>query len=120
MDVLSEFDVIRICTAYKYRGQSLEEVPSQVHILKECEPIYEEHHGWHSELRQARDFRDLPSRAQDYVRRVEELTETEVILISVGERREETILRRNPFQQGPLSSPKTVRHKKLDRRKKPV
>ena len=120
MDVLSEFDAIRICTAYKYRGQRLEEVPSQVHILKECEPIYEEHQGWEAELRQARDFRDLPSRAQDYVRRVEELTETEVTLISVGERREETILRRNPFQQGLLSSQKTVRHKGLDRRKKPV
>ena len=38
MDVLSEFDTIRICTAYKYRGQRLEGVPSQVHILKECEP----------------------------------------------------------------------------------
>ena len=120
MDVLSEFDTVRICTAYNYRGQRLEEVPSQVHILKECEPIYEEHQGWQAELRQARDFRNLPSRAQDYVRRVEELAETEVILVSVGERREETILRRNPFQQVPPSSPKTVHHKRLDRRKKTI
>ncbi len=101
MDVLSELETIRICTAYKYRGKRLEEVPSQVQILNECEPIYEEHRGWRAEMNEARRFKDLPARAQDYVRRVEELTDTEVILVSVGERREETILRRNPFGQGP-------------------
>jgi adenylosuccinate synthase len=101
MDVLSEFDTIRICTAYRYKGTRMEDVPSQVHVLKDCEPIYEDHPGWKAELRHAREFRSLPAKAQDYVRRIEELTETEITLVSVGERREETILRRNPFQQGP-------------------
>ena len=101
MDVLSEFDTVRICTAYRYRGRRLEDVPSQVRILKECEPIYEDQPGWRAELKPARRFGDLPSAAQGYVRRVEELTGTEVILVSVGERREETILRRNPFQEPP-------------------
>jgi adenylosuccinate synthase len=104
MDVLSEFETIRICTGYRYQGRSLEEVPSQIEILRECEPVYEEHPGWKADLKNARNFLDLPPRAHDYVRRIEELTETEVVLVSVGERREETILRRNPFRRGPSKS----------------
>jgi adenylosuccinate synthase len=104
MDVLSEFDTIRICTAYQHRDRRIEEVPSQLQVLKECEPVYEDHPGWKAELRNSRTFQDLPSKARDYVRRIEELTETEVTLVSVGEKRAETILRRNPFQRGPRSS----------------
>ena len=104
MDVLGEFDTIRICTAYQHRGRRIEEVPSQVQVLKECEPVYEEHPGWKAELRNARSFRDLPRQARHYVRRIEELTGTRVTLVSVGEKREETILRRNPFQRRPRRS----------------
>jgi adenylosuccinate synthase len=104
MDVLSEFETIRICTSYRYKGQRYEEVPSQAKVLQECQPVYEEIPGWKAELRNIRNFEDLPSRARDYVRHVEELTDTEVILVSVGERREETILRRNPFRRGPRKS----------------
>jgi len=104
MDVLSEFETIRICTAYQHRGRRIEEVPSQVQALKECEPVFEDHPGWKAELRNFRSFQDLPSKAQGYVRRIEELTGTEVALVSVGEKRVETILRRNPFQQGPRLS----------------
>jgi len=104
MDVLGEFDTIRICTAYQHRGRRIEEVPSQVQVLKECEPVYEDHPGWKAELRNARNFRDLPRQARDYVRRIEELTEAKVTLVSVGEKRAETILRRNPFQRRPRRS----------------
>jgi len=100
MDVLGEFDTIRICTAYQHRGRRIEEVPSQVQVLKECEPVYEDHPGWKADLRNARSFQDLPPKARHYVRRIEELTETKVALVSVGEKRAETILRRNPFRQG--------------------
>lgn len=104
MDVLGEFETIKICTAYQCQGQRCEEVPSATKILQECEPIYEEIPGWKAELRDTRNFEDLPPRAKDYIRHVEELTNTEVILVSVGERREETILRRNPFRHGPGKS----------------
>ena len=104
MDVLSEFDTIRVCTAYQHRGRRTEEVPSQVQVLKECEPVYEDHPGWKAELRNSRSFQDLPPKARDYIRRIEELTETEVTLVSVGEKRAETILRRNPFRQSPRRS----------------
>ncbi len=104
MDVLGEFETIKICTAYQCQGQRREEVPSATKILQECEPVYEEIPGWKAELRDTRNFEDLPPRAKDYIRHVEELTNTEVILVSVGERREETILRRNPFRHGPRKS----------------
>jgi len=101
MDVLSEFPTIQVCTAYRYQGQVLEEVPSALKALEECEPVYKELPGWGADLSGAKKIEDLPGPAQDYIRRVEELTETEVMLVSVGQRREETILRRNPFQKGP-------------------
>ena len=104
MDVLSEFETIKICTSYRYQGQRNEEVPSQIKVLQECEPVYEEIPGWKVDLRDIRNFEDLPPRAKDYVRHVAELTDTEVVLVSVGERREEIILRRNPFRHGPRKS----------------
>ncbi|MFH1758174.1 MAG: adenylosuccinate synthetase, partial [Pseudomonadota bacterium] len=104
MDVLSEFETLKICTSYRYRDERCQEVPSSIEVLQECVPVYEEIPGWKGEMRNARDFKDLPPPAQDYVRRIEELTATEVILVSVGERREETILRRNPFERGPSLS----------------
>ncbi len=101
MDVLNQFETIPICTAYEYRGQRLEEVPSQIKVLQECKPVYETLPGWQTELRQVRKFEDLPRNARAYVERIEALVEAEVVLVSVSERREETILRRNPFEKGP-------------------
>ena len=101
LDVLGEFATLKICTAYQYRGQRFEEVPSQVKVLQECQPVFEELSGWKGELQSARKFTELPVEARDYIRRVEALTGVEVILVSVGEHREETILLRNPFQRGP-------------------
>jgi adenylosuccinate synthase len=100
MDVLSEFETIKVCTAYRYQGKILEAVPSQLRVLEECQPVYEEIPGWKTEISRTEKFRDLPKPARDYIRRIEELTETEVMLVSVGQRRQETILRRNPFQKG--------------------
>lgn len=110
MDVLNEFETIKICTAYKFQGHRYEEVPSQLKALQECEPVYEEAQGWRTGLGSFRKFEDLPLKARAYVKRVEELAGAEVALVSVGSRREETILRRNPF----LNS---VKRKKMTRQK---
>jgi adenylosuccinate synthase len=98
LDVLSEFPTLKICTAYEYRGKRLEEVPSSIKVLQEYTPIYEEMPGWQVHLKDIRQFEDLPRQAQDYVRRVEHLTGVEIILVSVGESRNETMIRRNPFR----------------------
>jgi adenylosuccinate synthase len=104
IDVLSEFSSLKICTAYQCRGERIEEVPSSAKMLESCMPIYQEMPGWGVPLRKIRKFEDLPLAAQNYIRKIEELTETEIVLVSVGESREETLLRRNPFHEGPRAS----------------
>jgi adenylosuccinate synthase len=98
LDILQGLGTVKICTAYAYRGKKLEEVPSNLEILKECVPVYEEMRGWEEDTRYSRDARELPKNAQRYVRRFEELTEMRVAMVSVGEDRNETIMVNNPFR----------------------
>jgi adenylosuccinate synthase len=111
IDVLGEFSTLKICTGYQYRGEAVGEVPSSVKVLQKCVPLYEEVPGWKVPLKNIRKFEELPRETRDYVRRVEELTEKEVMLVSVGESRDDTILRRNPFRR-PRRSNKDLDPKK--------
>ncbi len=99
LDVLDEFDKIFISTAYKYKGSILEEFPSDSFILDECEPVYEIMNGWKSNTTDIKEFSGLPKEAQDYIRRIEELTGVEAIMISVGAKRKEAIMIKNPFEE---------------------
>ena len=97
LDVLTGFKKIPICTAYRSGDAIYEEFPSSVKALKNAAPVLEEMEGWDEPLSKARKLSDLPSNAQRYVRRLEEIVETEIILISIGPGREETIMLKNPF-----------------------
>jgi len=97
LDVLTGFKKIPICTAYRSGGALHEEFPSSIKALKNAEPVLEEMKGWNEPLSKARKLSDLPDNAQRYVRRLEEIVQTEIILVSVGPGREETILLKNPF-----------------------
>lgn len=98
MDVLNDLAVIKLCIAYDYQGQRLEEFPNDLEILEQCTPIYEEVDGWQSDLSGAQCYEDLPEKARDYLRKLEEVTGCPVILISVGPRRDQTIQLENPFK----------------------
>jgi adenylosuccinate synthase len=75
-------------------------------MLKNSEPIYEELDGWKTEIKGARKFSDLPINAQRYIRRIEELTDTKIKMISIGSERNETIEVKNPFLRvGRLTTP---------------
>jgi adenylosuccinate synthase len=65
--------------------------------MQGAEPIYEEVPGWNTALDDVRKFADLPRAAQNYVKRIEEIIGTEIVLVSVGPGREQTILLKNPF-----------------------
>jgi adenylosuccinate synthase len=91
LDVLDEFDTIRICTAYECDGRRLASVPANIRTLEKCRPVYEEFAGWACSTREATTFAELPARAQAYVRRLEELTGVPAALVSVGPRRASTI-----------------------------
>ena len=67
--------------------------------MQGLEPIYENMDGWREPLTEVKNFSDLPANAQKYVRRIEEILETEIILISVGPGREQTVVLKNPFDE---------------------
>ena len=89
LDVLDELDAIQVCVAYKYRGQRLEQFPSSIEVLAQCEPIYESWPGWRADTSQAEGFEDLPGAAQRYLKRLEELAGVSLCLVSTGSKREQ-------------------------------
>ena len=93
LDVLTGLDPLRICTAYRADGERYERVPASVRLLSAVVPEYEELPGWTEPLSNARRLEDLPANARRYIDRLEELSATPFTMISVGARREETILR---------------------------
>ncbi len=99
LDVLTGFKKIPICTAYSYNGQTVSEFPASSKVMAAAQPIYEEMDGWTERLDDVRKFSDLPATAQKYVRRIEAVIGTEIILVSVGPGREQTIVLRNPFDR---------------------
>lgn len=98
LDVLDDFDTIRICTGYMYNGKKLDELPANLAVFEKCQPVYEEMPGWKADIKQARTFQDLPENARKYVKRLEQLVGCPIALVSVGPRRDETIILNNPFE----------------------
>jgi adenylosuccinate synthase len=97
LDVLNDFDELKICTGYRIDGKIYHHLPSNLEMLKSAEPIYEELEGWKAEIRGIRKISDLPRNAKRYLRRIEELIRTKIIMVSVGEERNETIVIKHPF-----------------------
>lgn len=91
LDVLSGFDELKICTAYKLDGQQSKVFPSHVDDLRRVEPVYESVPGWHEDLTEASSKADLPANALAYVARVSELLGIPVNMVSVGPARSQTI-----------------------------
>ncbi|MBM7561238.1 adenylosuccinate synthase [Fusibacter tunisiensis] len=97
VDVLTGFDEIKICTAYKYGDEVIEHFPASLNVLAKCEPIYETLPGWKEDISGIESFEALPENAQNYVRRIEALVGLPVKIVSVGPKRTETIVRGNLF-----------------------
>ncbi len=97
VDVLDGFETVKICVGYKLRGQELDYFPSHAADQAAVEPVYEEMEGWSGTTAGARSWADLPAQAIKYIRRIEELIETPVALVSTSPEREDTILVRDPF-----------------------
>ncbi len=97
LDVLAQFDRIRICTAYELDGQRLTALPPSLAASSRVTPVYEEMPGWKQEISDVRAFGDLPKEARDYVHRIEGLLGVPVDMISVGPERDQAIVTRNIF-----------------------
>jgi adenylosuccinate synthase len=98
LDVLDGFDEIKVCTAYKLDGEIIDYLPASQAAQARVEPVYETVEGWKDTTRGARSWADLPAAAVKYVRRVEELIEAPVALLSTSPERADTILVHNPFR----------------------
>jgi adenylosuccinate synthase len=97
LDVLDGLDELRICTGYRLDGRTLDHLPMASDQQARVEPIYETLPGWRDSTFGARRWMDLPAEAIKYVKRVEELIETPVALLSTSPEREDTILVTDPF-----------------------
>ncbi len=97
LDVLTGMDKLKICTEYRYRGETLTEFPQSLKILAECEAIYEEMPGWQEDITGVNEYDKLPENAKKYVERIEKLTNVPMTLIAVGPGRNQTIVRNNIF-----------------------
>ena len=97
LDVLDTFDQIKICTGYKLNGKKIDYFPHSESDQKKIEPIYEVHEGWVESTQRARSWSELPALAIKFVRRIEEVLETPISMLSTSPRREDTILVKNPF-----------------------
>ncbi len=99
LDVLSGQSRIRMAEAYDLDGKRLHTMPSNIMQAGTVKPVYQEMAGWQSEINEIRIFSDLPVEARDYIKRIEDFTGTEAVIVSVGPDREETLLLKNPFEQ---------------------
>ncbi len=98
LDVLDGFDELKICVGYRLDGREIDHVPAAQGAQARLEPIYEVMAGWHEVTAGARSWADLPAQAIKYVKRLEELIEAPVALLSTSPKREDTILVQDPFE----------------------
>src|SRR5229473_5599619 len=96
LDVLDGFDELKVCTAYRRGGETLSYLPPSATAQAAIEPVYESFEGWSESTRGARSWADLPATSIKYIRRIEELIEAPVALLSTSPEREDTIMVRDP------------------------
>ena len=89
IDVMNDFDTVKVCTAYKYKGKTIDYLPND---LENAEPIYTEFKGWKQELNTT-NFNDLPKEIKEYIEFIEKETGVPVKIVSIGPDRDKTIFR---------------------------
>ncbi|MED4534747.1 adenylosuccinate synthase [Metabacillus fastidiosus] len=97
IDVLTGIETLKICVAYKYDDQVIEEYPASLKILAQCEPIYEELPGWTEDITSVKTLSELPQNARNYVERISQLTGIPLSIFSVGPDRTQTNVVRSVY-----------------------
>ena len=95
LDVLDEMETVKICVAYRIGNKTVEHFPADVAALEKCTPVYEELPGWKVNTSDARKAGELPRNARKYIRRIEELIGCRFHIISIGPRRDQSIVIKN-------------------------
>ncbi|MFB7138429.1 adenylosuccinate synthase [Gottfriedia sp. NPDC056225] len=97
IDVLTGLETVKICVAYKFRGETITEFPASLKQLAECEPVYEELPGWTEDITGVKTLNELPVNARHYVERVSQLVGIPLSVFSVGPDRNQTNIVRNVY-----------------------
>ncbi|WP_429911776.1 adenylosuccinate synthase [Glycocaulis sp.] len=98
LDVLDGFETLKVCTGYELDGKIIDRLPASTADQARVTPVYEEMEGWSGSTKGARSWADLPAEAVKYVRRIEELIQTPVAMVSTSPEREDVILMQDPFR----------------------
>src|SRR6478609_5739096 len=97
IDVLTGIETLKICVAYRYKGEVMEEFPASLKTLAECEPVYEELPGWTEDITGVKTLDELPDNARHYLERVSQLTGIPLSIFSVGPDRTQTNVLRGVY-----------------------
>ena len=97
LDVLDEFDEIKMCIAYELKGKKIDYLPAAVDDQLKVKPVYKVFKGWKSSTRGIKEFNKLPENAKIYVKELEKFVEAKISSISTSPERKDTILIENPF-----------------------
>ncbi|WP_316572289.1 adenylosuccinate synthase [Neobacillus sp. YIM B06451] len=98
IDVLTGLETVKICAAYRYKGEIIEEFPASLKVLAECEPVYEEFPGWTEDITGCKTLGELPENARHYLERLSQLTGIPLSIFSVGPDRSQTNVVRSPWR----------------------
>ncbi len=90
LDVLDDLDSIKICVSYKFEGKIYKDFPTNIRVLAGCEPVYEELPGWKTDTTRVTSYPKLPKNAKNYLKRIQALLKTRIVLVSVGSERKQT------------------------------
>jgi adenylosuccinate synthase len=97
LDVLDGFDELKVCVGYSINGEDYDYLPAAPTLQAAAQPRYETLEGWHDSTQGARSWAELPASAVKYIRRIEELIDAPVSMLSTSPERQDTILVRDPF-----------------------
>ena len=95
LDVYDEISELKACIAYECDGELIENFPTDISMLEKAVPVTKSFKGWNKNLKDVKKYEDLPVEAKEYIKFIEDYTETSVDIVSIGYRREETILRKD-------------------------
>jgi adenylosuccinate synthase len=94
LDILDGFKKILVCTGYRYKNSIITDFPSEIEILENCRPVYEEFVGWDKPVVGVKEYDKLPQKARDYIKMIEDRLNVPVVIVSTGQSREDIIFKR--------------------------
>jgi adenylosuccinate synthase len=97
MDILDGMDKIKFCVAYNYEGRHYDTFTTDLDVLRNCIPVYEEMPGWKQSTIGIKSYDKLPTEARAYIKKIEDLLDTPIQIVSTGQKRDEIIVREDQF-----------------------